>query len=295
MEHSKPFPKHTKDKRKGNIPSLGVLYPLQQGEDFDTEAWFATPQLRSDGSNNLLELSISWEGVILDIRHYKQPTRISFGSNGSADFHFPIETASELAEENELFTLIEPVKNGFLLCFYPEMDGIIEENGERLSLLDLVVDGRAHCFDRTGKCYYPLLPGAELTLKSHGQVIQLRYVSSPQFSLKWNRHIGTFAPVFSFSIITHLFMAMLAILSTSPPPKPASPPVAQISHNQPKRINSITLEPVHLCIPARPQSKQAPPKTNKPKTTKKQPTTKELLCNNPKLCPPTKLSPPCPE
>lgn len=218
--------------------------------DFDVDAWFATPELRSTSSKNLLEVVVAWDGIILDIRHYKTPQRIAFGSHKHADFNYPIDAATDDPHQVHYFPLIEPCKSGFLLCFYPEMEGTVEENGEHFTLLDLVQAGRAHCFDRSGRCYYPLLPGAQFKLHCKGLDIQIGHVAAPQFSLQWSRHLGMNAPVLSFSILTHLLMAILAIASTSSPqPAVQTKQTESLSVRLKKKKNSIYLKPVHLCIP----------------------------------------------
>lgn len=257
MERSRAIPSNhptrAGDPTRPEAPPAHPLLPHSAG--FDAEAWFATPEWRETPDKKLLEIVVVWEGVVLDIRHYKAPRRIAFGTSASADFHVPLDTATDDPTQDGFFPLIEPVKNGFLLCFYPEMNGVIEENGERLTFLDLVKEGRAHCFDRTGRCYYPLLPGAKCFLKSNGLELQIQYVNSPQFSMQWSRHLGTYAPVLSFSIITHLFMAMLAI-ATATPPKPAAVPPTKQEQTQPTRPTKVTkltgirLAPVKLCVPA---------------------------------------------
>jgi len=264
-----------------SLPGDALFHPtLSSSADFDVEAWFATPELRSSSNKNLLEVVVSWEGVILDIRHYDTPRRIAFGTNSHADFQFPIDAQTDDPSQVIYFPLVEPAKNGFLLCFHPEMAGVVEENGERSTLLDLVMEGKAHGFHRNGRCYYPLLPGVKFQLHSNGLDIQIRYVTAPQFSLKWSRHLGTYAPVLSFSILTHLLMAMLAILSAAPPPPPpAQPPAAKVAETKhPRKQGPIKLAPVRLCIkaPTTPDARTTPPPVKR--QTKDAHETDELDC-----------------
>ncbi len=194
---------------------------LRESSNFDSEAWFATPELRESSNGMLLEISVSWEGALLDIAHYRSPRRLTFGPDPRADFCYALASSLEHPSKISLFPLIEPSKGGgYLLCFDPDMDGVIEENGEQHKLLDLVKAGRAHSFDRTGLCYYPLQPGALVQLVCTESIqIRIRFVTAPPISKTWFRYMDTHAPVLSFSIFIHLLMTFLTILSLASPPK----------------------------------------------------------------------------
>jgi hypothetical protein len=206
---------------------------------FDTDAWFATPELRDQTKGVLLEITISWQGALLDIAHYRYPRRITFGPNPNADFCYTLSADNDPTPQIHHIPLIQPSKTGnFLLCFDPYMNGYLEENGEQLTFLDLVKADRAHWFERSGLYHYPLLPGTTVHICGHSVQIQIRFVPSPPAPFQWFHYLDTQAPVLSFSIIIHLLLTCLAIISitpSAPPPvqkKPAIIKSQQVSHQQ---------------------------------------------------------------
>ena len=217
------------------------LDTFDQSELFDDEAWFATPDL-TEPSKSLLEVHVSWEGGLLDICHYATPRKLTFGSGTHTDFCYPLEDASDTKQAIS-FPLIQPGKGGFLLCFEPEMEGIVEQNGERLTLLDLVNEGRAHFLTRSGLCYYPLLPGTQVQLHFGGLDIQLRFVPTAPFHMSVLRRLDTSAPIMSFAVIAHLLFALLAISATHAPPSKQITTDKHIKRNAPplkKKHNTYT-------------------------------------------------------
>lgn len=214
--------------------------------EFDSDAWFATPELRESSNGLLLELSVTWDTTLLDISHYKHPRRITFGSDPRADFCYSLTSSLEGGHIYPLFPLIEVARTGdYLLCFDPDMDGFVEENGERHSFLSLVQDGKAHSFARTGLFFFPLLPGTEVQLRCQEHTkIQIKFVSSAPQPQKWLRSLDTKAPVLSFSIFIHLFMTFLAITSLTSSYTNTTKPV----HEKVSRQSQMTRENVSTRI-----------------------------------------------
>lgn len=200
--------------------------PLSSPTGFNSEAWFATPEIRASSQGMLLEISVIWKDILLDIAHYRHPRRITFGSHPRADFCYSLFSSLEPLHKISPFPLMEASRSGeYLVCFDSDMNGSIDENGEKLSFLDLVKAGRAHSFSRHGLFYYSLQPGATVNLSCHEHLqIQIRFVSAPLFPKAWFRYFDTHAPVLSFSILIHILMTCMAILSLAAPPKPATTP-----------------------------------------------------------------------
>ena len=212
----------TKTKTSRDFP-LEPNTPKSAPNLFDDDAWFATPDLRAASMKMLLEISIHWQGIILDIAHYETPRRLTFGPDTRADFCYSITSAIDVPISNSHIPLIEASKTGdFLLCFDTEMDGYVEENGEKTKFMDLVKAGRAHSFDPSGLCYYPLHPGAYVELTSQDTIIQIQFVPAPPISVSWFRYLNESAPIVSFSILFHLIMTCFAILSIGPTETPKS-------------------------------------------------------------------------
>lgn len=211
-----------------------VQYESLSGLEFDTDAWFATPELRESTHGFLLELSVTWDNTLLDIAHYRHPKRITFGSDPRADFCYSLTSNIEAGSTFPLFPLIEVARTGdFLLCFDPDMDGSLEENGEVHSFLSLVQQGKAHSFARTGLFFYPLQPGAEIQLQCQENTkVQIRFVSSSPLPLQWLRSLDSTAPVLSFSIVIHLIMTVLAITSLTSPVQVPSKHIASKNTTQ---------------------------------------------------------------
>ena len=190
--------------------------PLAEQPEFDVDAWFETSELLQQSENQLLEVVVSWQGGILDIGHYQTPRRLTFGTDHRADFCYPLNNRSKIPGKPDYFSLIEPAKSGFLLCFDTEMDGTIEQNGERFTFLELISAGRAHHFNlnKKGKCYFPLTAGTKVSLDCNGLQIHIRFVPAPQFHAAFFRRLDHFStPVLSFSVLAQLLVVVLALTS----------------------------------------------------------------------------------
>lgn len=221
LNHTKEYLDHTKEQT--TLEQQGKLFTNCSKEmEFDIQAWFETSKVMDERENKLLEVVVSWEGGVLDIGHYETPRRLTFGADHRADFCYPLELPTDQTGRSLHFPLIEAAKGGFLLCFLPEMDGIVEQNGEKYTLMELIEAGKAHYFNlsRKGKCYCPLTPGNKVTLNCKGFTIHIEFVPAPKYHPSFLRQLDPVnASALSFSVITHLAFAVFAILSTQSPQK----------------------------------------------------------------------------
>lgn len=242
-----PQPKSSQNPTKTGSPLSQEMRGAFSEKDvpvFNSEAWFATPDLRSSSRGMLLEISVTWQDILLDIAHYRHPRRITFGSHPRADFCYSLFSSLEPLQKISPFPLIEASRSGeYLVCFDSDMDGTIDENGEQMSFLDLVKAGRAHSFSRHGLFYYSLQPGATVRLSCYEHThIQIRFVSAPTFPKAWFGYLDSHVPVLSFSLLIHILMTCLAILSVASPSQTTtpkkSPVVTQSQNPKPTSPNS---------------------------------------------------------
>ncbi len=202
-----PIEKDTVGPTENQISFEGV----EETTQFDIDAWFATPELRRAKDKKMLELSIWWGQLLLDIGHFTPPKRVTFGPSITSDFSLSLLTNLDSTEEN--FTLIETSQSGgFVLCFTPEMCGYIEENGEKSSFIELIKRGKAHAF--SDKYYYPLYVGTKVFIYSENIQIQIQFVDFQKISTHWFRYLDSYAPLLSLSIIIHLILTLLAIYTS---------------------------------------------------------------------------------
>lgn len=263
----KPIPTNT------NPPTPQDTHTTQPTPpSFDVDAWFATSEMIAEPQKMMLELVVSWRGGIIDICHYRTPKRITFGNDPRADFCYSLDDLP-LPSQRNLFPLIEPGGEGFMLGFHTEMQGTVEHNGESFTLRELVKAGRAHYFARSGCCYYPLSPGVRIHLDLNGLDLYLQFVPVPPMQFHRLRQMGLQAPVLSFSVIAHLLFVLFAVSSGSSTP--------QESRNQPTkarkapRTRALYFDPIHLgpqtsspipeCPPSKTKQSTSPPSKKRPK------------------------------
>lgn len=269
MKRSSLFPK-----KQASSPSEPQSLPssphIHHDPNFNFEAWFATPEMIAEPQKMMLEIVISWKGGIIDICHYTDPRRITFGNDPRADFCYALDDLPLPLNQN-LFPLIEPGGQGFVLGFHTEMQGTVEHNGESFTLRELVKEGRAHYFAHSGCCYYPLVPGVQVQMDLNGLELALQFVPVPPIQISRIRQFGLQAPVLSFSVIAHLLFVIFAVVSgtSSKEEPPASPP----SHKKAtKTPTPLYLDPIYL-HPSKPPVHVIPritcPKERKHKHNKK--------------------------
>ena len=124
----------------------------------------------------LLEIRVYWDEGTLDIAHVQKPRRVTFGASRGADFPYPLQRLSP-PERPATFPLVEPGGHYFLLAFLPEMEGIVEDRGERWTLQEMVAQERAHGLGtKDRRFYYPLTPGCRAHLDCAPIRVDLQFV-----------------------------------------------------------------------------------------------------------------------
>ncbi len=184
---------------------------LSQEREFNVESWFAAPELKGTREKKALEISVWWGKLLLDIGHFTKPQRITFGPSSITNFRYQIYPNFTTAPT----PIVEPAPNGdFLLCFDPDIFGYVEENGEKVTLVELIRRGKAHTFSSSEYYYYPISKGTKVFLHAGGLEIQIQFVDIHLISSHWFRYIDSSASLLSLSILLHLVLTIIAIYYT---------------------------------------------------------------------------------
>ena len=160
---------------------------------------------------NILEIAFLWSDHVIDVESYKKPRSVTIG--GSEDNDYVLENHLLGVPQFPLVTYDEG--GGYRLNFMPQMEGLIQRDGEQFSLDEAVERGLATASPDTHGAYnLPLLRGTSVRLDLGANTFLIHFTQLP--ALAGSKYGVERAPIFYQAVSLGLHLAFMLLVFTLP-------------------------------------------------------------------------------